>query len=49
MEVKDFFPVWNELSPADQQKLAGGAVRRTVEKGAVLHSGSLDCTGLLLV
>ena len=49
MEVKDFFPVWNDLSPAEQQLLAGGAVRRTVEKGAVLHSGSLDCTGLLLV
>ena len=49
MQVKDFFPVWNDLSPAEQQLLEGGAVRRTVEKDAVMHSGSLDCTGLLLV
>ncbi|MGM9603198.1 MAG: Crp/Fnr family transcriptional regulator [Faecousia sp.] len=49
MEVKDFFPVWNELTHAQQEKLAIGASKRAVQKGAVIHSGSLDCTGLLLV
>lgn len=49
MELKDFFPVWRELSPMQQEKLTIGASKRTIQKGTVIHSGSLDCTGLLLV
>ena len=49
MELKEFFPVWRDLTPTQQEQLAGGASKRTVQKGTVLHSGSLDCTGLLLV
>ena len=49
LEVKDFFPAWKELTHAQQEKLVSGASKRTVQKGAVIHSGSLDCTGLLLV
>lgn len=49
MELKDFFPVWRELPPMQQEKLTIGASKRTIQKGTVIHSGSLDCTGLLLV
>lgn len=49
MELKDFFPVWNKLTPGQQEELTRSASRRTVKKGTMLHSGSLDCTGLLLV
>ncbi len=49
MEVKDFFPIWDRLSPAQQEKLTHHATRQTVRKGHVIHNGSLDCTGLLLV
>lgn len=49
MELKEFFPVWRDLTPTQQEQLAGGASKRTVQKGTVLHSGSLDCTGLILV
>ena len=49
LEVKDFFPGWGELTASQQEQLISGARKRTVEKGMVLHSGSLDCTGLLLV
>lgn len=49
MEFRDYFPVWDELEPAHREKLAGGAIRREVKKGTILHHGGADCTGLLLV
>ena len=49
MELQDFFPVWAQLSAQQQNKLSAGAVARDVKKGSALHSGSSECTGLLLV
>ena len=49
MEIRAFFPIWEQFSPAQQEKLSGSAVSRRVSKGTVLHNGSMDCTGLLLV
>lgn len=49
MEFQDYFPVWDKLTPAQQEKIAGHAARRIAAKGTVLHNGSADCTGLLLV
>lgn len=48
MELKDFFPIWNKLTPGQQEILTKNAIRRTVPKGTPLHTG-MDCTGLLLV
>ena len=48
MVWKDYFPVWDQLTPMQQEKLAVSVRRRTVSKGTVIHS-SIDCTGLLLV
>ena len=49
MEFQDYFPIWDKLTLAQQERLKGSAVSRTVKKGTALHSGSMDCTGLLLV
>ena len=49
MELKNFFPVWDKLNSAQQEKITGSAVRRIAAKGTVLHNGSADCAGLLLV
>ena len=49
MEFSEYFPVWEKLTPAQQQALAGSATLRTVPKGTVLHNGSADCIGFLLV
>lgn len=49
MELSDFFPIWNQLTPAHRAMLTDGVFRRAVPKGTVLHNGSMDCTGLLLV
>ena len=49
MDFSGFFPVWNKLTEAQQQLLAASAVFRKAEKGEVVHNGSIQCTGLLLV
>lgn len=49
MHISDFFPFWEELTPYQQELLISSAVKRTVKKGTVIHNGSSDCLGLLLV
>lgn len=49
MEFAEYFPVWDKLTPAQQQALAENAVLRTVPKGTVVHNGSADCIGFLLM
>ena len=49
MDVKDYFPIWDQLTPAQQDMILGSLMERSVKKGTILHSGSADCTGLLLV
>ena len=49
MDLQDFFPIWAQLTPSQQRKLSESAIRRSIPKGTMLHSGSTECTGLLLV
>ena len=49
MEFVGCFPVWDELTPAQRQRLSAAVVSRNIQKGNVIHRGSLDCTGLLIV
>ena len=49
MKLQNYFPIWDKLTPAQRETLTDSAVSRAVKKGAVLHSGSMDCAGLLLV
>ena len=49
MNFADYVPVWGQLTADQQKKISESATLRTVKKGTMLHSGSADCTGLLLV
>lgn len=49
MPFQDYFPIWDKLEPAQQNWLLDSLVARKVEKGTVIHNGSMDCTGLLVV
>lgn len=49
MEFETYFPIWNKLTAIQKQKISGSAVERTVKKGTMLHNGSMDCTGLLII
>ena len=49
MDFPSYFPVWGKLTGQQRERLYGAAFHRSVPRGAVLHSGSADCLGLLLV
>ena len=49
MDFASYFPIWDKITPTQQQLLQQNAVSRTVDKGTVIHNGNDDCTGLLLV
>jgi CRP/FNR family transcriptional regulator len=49
MEFESYFPMWNRLSPQQQRELRGAASERKIKKGTVIHDGSMNCTGLLLI
>ena len=49
MEFQDCFPIWARLSEAQRGRILASLVYRQVKKGAVIHNGDADCTGLLLV
>ena len=49
MQIFDFFPVWDQLTKQQQDMLSGAAMKRAVKKGSVIHNGSSDCSGLVLV
>ncbi len=49
MEFRHLFPIFDKLTPAHQQLVSQAIVARTLGKGAVLHDGSADCAGLVLI
>jgi CRP/FNR family transcriptional regulator len=49
MDFQSYFPIWNKLTAAQQERILGGLMERKVSKGTVIHNGSMDCTGLLLI
>ena len=49
MQLKEYFPIWNQLTAQQQELISGHAYLRNAAKGTVVHNGELECTGLLLV
>lgn len=49
MEFQSCFPIWDKLSPSQQERILGSLSERSVERGTILHNGTADCAGLLLV
>ncbi len=49
MDFETYLPVFSQLTPAQQQTLRNTVVPRTIAQGEILHNGSADCAGLVLV
>ncbi len=49
MEFSEYFPVWDQLSPRQQQAVANVIEFRAVRKGTHIHDSSADCLGLVMV
>lgn len=47
--IAEYFPIWKQLTSEQQRKIEDSAMYRKVPKGTVIHNGSLDCVGLLLI
>ena len=49
MDFSTYFPVWNKLTPVQQDTISTSAVFRTIAQGTVITGDGTDCTGLLLL
>ena len=49
MEVAEMFPVWKQLTPTQQALVSQTMVKRIALKGELVHNGSVDCAGLMMV
>lgn len=49
MDFSQYFPVWDKLTMAQQQHLLSVSHPLQAKAGTVLHNGSMDCLGLLLI
>ena len=49
MDLQDYLPFWNRLSPEQQQRLAEASTSRILPAGSATHNGAEDCAGLMVV
>ena len=49
MEFANYFPIWNKLNPGQQERISAASQYQKVKSGTVLHDGSPECLGMLLV
>ncbi len=49
MDFSDYLPIWDKLTAAQQQRIISAAEKRTAKAGTLIHNGSMDCLGLLLI
>ena len=49
MSFEHFFPVWDQLNITQKNRVLDSLITRKIKKGTMIHNGSMDCTGLLLV
>ena len=49
MSIANYFPIWDKLTLEQQDRIAELADFRNVPAGKVLHDGSPNCLGLVLV
>ena len=49
MSIAENFAIWDDLTEAQQKLIEENAVLKTVKKGTVVHNGSMDCLGMLLI
>lgn len=49
MDVSAYFPIWNKLTATQQQMITENVIHRKVGRGEIVHNGSVDCAGLMLI
>ena len=49
MSLPNYFPIWDKLTAQQQERISSASEFQKFKAGTVLHHGSLDCLGLLLI
>ena len=49
MSFASYFPIWDKLTQEQQERILSVTEFRKVKNGTVLHDGSPECLGLLLI
>ena len=49
MEFTKYLPVWDQLTPEQQEKVTEMVEFRSVKKGTFIHDSNADCLGLIMV
>ena len=49
MQLREYLPFWEKLDSRQRSRLNEAAVFRTAKKGDILHNGSQDCIGVLVL
>lgn len=49
MDFENYFPIWNQLTTLQKNRILGSLMTRQVKKGTIIHNGNMNCTGLLLI
>ena len=49
MALSEYFPIWDKLTPDQQERISSISEFRKFKRGTVLHDGSPECMGMLLV
>ena len=49
MEFSQYFPIWNKLNREQQQRLSDVTELQQIKRGTVIHDGSPECKGMVLV
>ena len=49
MDISKSFPIWDKLTPAQQQRIGQVISYHNVKKGTTIHDSSADCLGLVLI
>ena len=49
MAISNYFPIWDKLTAEQQKRISDISDFRSVSAGTLLHDGSPDCLGMILV
>ncbi|WP_249299526.1 Crp/Fnr family transcriptional regulator [Feifania hominis] len=49
MQLRDYLPFWAKLDGSQQDRLNRAALYCTAKRGTILHNGSQDCVGVLVL
>ena len=47
--LDSYLPIWKQLTKEDQAALEAAATFRSIPKGTIIHNGSADCIGVLVI